>query len=163
MSNISLSITGLEEDMTSEEVKQKLAKLYNVPEEHFDGLCRSLLIMHEPYVLLKEIDQATADAHVKRLSKIGFTCSVAEEMGGLSLAPVAEAKAEEIICPACDQKTDNSEICDHCGVIMEKFLKQKNFDEQFQMEMNATANSQEKMREIHAENNLLITYFSRSG
>ncbi len=152
MSNISLSITGLEEDMTSEEVKQKLAKLYNVPEEHFDGLCRSLLIMHEPYVLLKEIDQATADAHVKRLSKIGFTCSVAEEMGGLSLAPVAEAKAEETICPACDQKTDNSEICDHCGVIMEKFLKQKNFDEQFQMEMNATASSQEKMREIHAEN-----------
>ena len=155
MSKISLTVTGLENDMTSDEVKQKLAQLYNIPEKHFDELCKSLFIKKEPYVLLKKVDQAEADAHIKRLEKIGLNSKTGKIANQLSLVPVSEQNEEkEVNCPACEQLAGDSEVCQHCGVIMQKYLKQKQFDEQFQQGLKSTNYSQERMQQQYKEQSL---------
>ena len=87
MAKVSLSISGVVEGMTSEEVQQKLAKLYSKPEQHFEKLCQSLFIMQQPFVLLKDIEQEIANKHEKRLTSLGFICSFGDD--GLSLVPTA--------------------------------------------------------------------------
>ena len=151
MSKISLLITGLENEMTSDEVKQKLAQLYNIPEKHFDGLCKSLFIKKEPYVLMKKVDQAEADAHIQRLEKIGLNCRTEKIAGQFTLVPVSEAIEEEVECPACEQPAGRSEVCQHCGVIIQKYLKQKQFDDQFQKGVKSTNYSQERMQQHYKE------------
>lgn len=149
MSKTSLSITGLQTDMTSDEVKQKLATLYKIPDKHFDSLCNSLFILKKPHVLFKQIDPAEAEVHIKRLTKIGLECSTGS--GGLSLVPVAETVAVEADCPACDRPAGSGEMCQHCGVIIEKYLQQKKFDEQLQQQIASTDNSQQRMQKIREE------------
>ena len=149
MTKTSLTISGTNREMASAEVKQNLASLYKVSEEHFDELCHSLFELKKPYVLLKKIDQSVAEAHIKRLTELGFECSTASV--GLTLVPVTENKAADIDCPACDQPSGNEEICQNCGVIIEKYAAQKKFDDQFQAQMKSTSNSNQRMKEIHAE------------
>ena len=121
MSKTSLSITGLQTEMTSDEVKQKLAKLYFLPEENFEGVYASLVLLKQPYIILNKMDQSDADGHVRRLKKLGFECCTGDE--GLSLAPVSKNRAAEIICPACQLPSSGNEICEQCGVILHKYLK----------------------------------------
>lgn len=154
MTDTTLTITGLQAEMTSDEVKQKLAKLYNLPEEKFEGLCKSLLVKNEPYVLIKKVAQKEANTHKARLTELGFVCGPAEEMeevGGLSLAPVAKAKAVDAICPACEQPAGDGEMCEQCGVVMHKFMEQKKSDEKLQSQLKASAYSQERMRASREE------------
>ena len=151
MSTTSLTITALQKDMTSDEAMQKLATLYNIPEERFKGLCRSLLTLKEPYVLLKQVDEATANAHLQKLTEIGFDCSISDESSGLSLVPIAKTAPAEIICPACDQPAGGGEICQNCAVIMHKYIKQKSFDNQFQSQSTAAISGVEKVEKLHEE------------
>jgi len=81
VAKVSLSISGVSEDMSSEEVRQKLARLYDKPEQKFEKLCQSLFIMQQPYVLLKDVEQAVADKHAQRLTALGFSCDFGD--GGL--------------------------------------------------------------------------------
>ena len=149
MTKTSLTISGINREMTSAEVKQNLASLYKVSEEHFDELCHSLFELKKPHVLLKKIDQSVAETHIKRLTDLGFECSTASV--GLTLVPVTESKATDIDCPACDMPSGDGEICQNCGVIIEKYAAQKKFDDQFQAQIKSTSNSNQRMKEIHAE------------
>ena len=117
MSKTSLVITGLQTNMTSKEVRQKLAKLYFLPEENFKGVHRYVSVKNEPYVLLKQMDKDDVD--VKRLTKLGFACRAGD--AGLSLNPVTKTQAADVTCPACEQLSGDDEICDHCGVIIHKY------------------------------------------
>jgi len=105
--------------------------------------------LKKPHVFLKNIDQKVAEDHIKRLTDLGLECST--EDGGLALVPVTESKAADVDCPACEQPSGGEEICINCGVIIAKYAAQKKFDEQFQAQMKATSNSNQKMKEIHAE------------
>jgi len=149
MTKTSLTISGMNREMTATEVKQNLSSLYNVPEKHFDELCHSLFELKKPHVLLKKIDQNVAETHVKRLTDLGFECSTGDL--GLTLVPVTESKAADVDCPACDEPSGGEEICKNCGVIIEKYAAQKKFDEQFQAQMKSTSSSNQRMKEIHAQ------------
>ena len=80
MSKTSLLITGLQTTMTSKEVKQKLAKLYFLPEEKFEDVHSSVCDRNEPYVLLKQLDKDDVNAHVKHLTKLGFACRAGDDL-----------------------------------------------------------------------------------
>ncbi len=149
MAKVSLSISGVSEGMSSEEVRQKLAQLYGKPEQHFEKLCQSLFIMQQPFVLLKDIDQEVADKHEKRLVALGFTCDFGD--GGLSLVPTATTTAAAACCPACEQVCGDAETCQHCGVYMQKFLKQKKIDEKLQKQLQSASNSHERIQKFQAE------------
>ena len=151
MSKVSLSISGVVEGMTSEEVRQKLAQLYGKPEQHFEKLCQSLFIMQQPFVLLKDTEQEIADKHEKRLTSLGFICSFGDS--GLSLVPTAapENVAATATCPSCEQPCGDEANCQHCGVFIEKFLKQKAIDEELQKKLQSASNSHERIQKFQAE------------
>ena len=149
MAKVSLSISGVVEGMTSEEVRQKLAQLYGKPEQHFEKLCQSLFIMQQPFVLLKDVEQDIADKHEKRLTSLGFTCDFGD--GGLSLVPTAQTEGVAASCPSCEQPCGDEETCQHCGVFMEKFLKQKKIDDKLQKQLQSASNSHERIQKFQAE------------
>jgi hypothetical protein len=149
MAKVSLSISGVSEDMSSEEVQQKLAGLYNKPEKQFEKVSKSLFIMQQPYVLLKDVEQAVADKHHQRLTALGFVCDFGD--GGLTLVPEAETKGEAATCPACGEPCGDAETCQHCGVFMKKFLKQKELDEKLQKQLQSASNSHERIQKFQAE------------
>ena len=149
MSTSSVTISGLLNGMTADEVKQRLAALYKVPETHFEELCHALFVTKEPHILVKKVDQLKADMHVKKLTELGFACGSDAE--GLSLAPVLETNAADVICPACGQSAGDAEMCQQCGVMMKKYQEQRNFDEKFQQQMKAKTSGHEKMKQVHAE------------
>ena len=151
MAKVSLSISGVVDGMTSEEVRQKLAQLYGKPEQHFEKLCQSLFIMQQPFVLLKDTEQEIADKHEKRLTSLGFICSFGDS--GLSLVPTAapENVAATATCPSCEQPCGDEANCQHCGVFIEKFLKQKVIDEELQKKLQSASNSHERIQKFQAE------------
>lgn len=154
MAKTSLFVIGLKHAMTCDEVKQHLAELYRKPEDYFDDLCVALLETKQPYLLHKSIDESTAAAHIQRLSKLGFNChgeAEPDEDGDWSLAPVDAPKAELMECPACGEQTSDEEICTHRGVIIKKFIKQKQFDEWLETQVNASTASHERLDKLHAE------------
>ncbi|MDB3936375.1 hypothetical protein N9383_06620, partial [Granulosicoccus sp.] len=137
--------------MTPDEVMEKMAQLYDVPKERFEGLNKSLFIMKEPYVLFKQVDEKVAQTHVQKLTKIGLTCSLGDEFEGLSLVPVTKDEPADATCPACNQTAGNGEICQSCGVIMHKYLKQKLFDDQFRIASNAAVSTDDKMKRLNEQ------------
>ena len=150
MAKVSLSISDVVDGMTSEEVQQKLAKLYSKPEQHFEKLCQSLFIMQQPFVLLKDIEQEIANKHEKRLTSLGFICSFGDD--GLSLVPTAAPEnVGTACCPSCEQPCGDEVNCQHCGVFIEKFLKQKAIDEEFQKKLQSASNSHERIQKFQAE------------
>lgn len=149
MAKVSLSISGVSEGMSSQEVRQKLAQLYNKPEQQFEKLCQSLFIMQQPFVLLKDVEQDLADKHAARLTALGFTCDFGD--GGLTLVPTSERAGAAACCPACSQPCGDDDLCSHCGVYMKKYLEQKKLDEKLQKQLQSASNSHERIQKFQAE------------
>ncbi len=89
------------------------------------------------------MDKDDVDEHIKRLMKLGFSCRAGD--AGLSLIPVAGIESADVICPACELPSGNDEICRQCGVIIHKYLKQKEFDDQLKIQLKASQFSEEQM------------------
>jgi hypothetical protein len=149
VAKVSLSISGVKEGMSSAEVQQSLARLYNKPETHFEKVSQALFIMQQPYVLLKDVDQEVANKHEKRLAALGFQCDFGD--GGLTLVPTASTAAVAAVCPACEKECGNEETCQHCGVFMQKYIKQQKIDEQLQKQLQSASNSHERIQKFQAE------------
>ena len=137
--------------MRSDEVKQKLTKLYCQPEDYFEDLCQSLFIARKPHTLLKNVDECLAKAHIEQLTQLGFICNDGCEETGLTLVPVTAAQKIPDICPACDRQTGCGEMCQHCGVVKEKYLKHKKFDDQLASQIQSAESSQKQMDMRYAE------------
>ena len=151
MKNSSVIISGLKEEIRSDEVKKKLTKLYSQPEDYFEDLCQSLFIARKPHTLLKNVDEDVAKAHIERLTKLGFICSGGCEETELTLVPVTAAQKISDVCPACDRPTDCGEMCQHCGVVIEKYLTHKKFDDQLASQIKAAESSQKRMDTLYEE------------
>jgi len=154
MTQTSVIIHGVIAGMTAGQVKQKLACLYKRPEEKFEVVSRSLFVKNQPYLFIKGIEQATAELHKKRLTEHGFICeeeTFAQDESELSLKPVDAIKAADVECPACKQPSGGGDICNHCEVVISKYIEHKTFDDQLQSQLKSSSYSHERMQEIRVE------------
>jgi len=101
MNKVSLSLVGVKNGVTREEVAPALAKLYSKPESHFEKHCEHLFDLKKPFRMLKRVDPDIAEQHQKHLDGIGIRSMVSEvrESTGLELMPVdneTEERAKQV-------------------------------------------------------------------
>ena len=135
MSKVSLTLVGVKSDVAEKEIKKSLAELYGKPESHFDAHCEHLFQLKKTFKLIRQIDAGEAELHRLKLEQIGIECDVAVvgNSDGLSLVPVDVKEVDNsTACPACDQPSEDPEVCDSCGVIMKKFAEQRGVDAMLQ-------------------------------
>jgi len=151
MSKANLTIIGLHKKMTSDEVKNTLSLVYQQPESDFDDLCHCLFDTKKPYVLLENVEESKVNLNIATLSRIGFKCRGGDSDMGLSLARVDSGSVTDQICPACENPSGGGDICQHCDVIIAKFLEHKQFDDELEKQLYASSNSQKRMGEAQAD------------
>jgi len=151
MSKTNLTIVGLHKQMSSEEVKNALSIVYQRPESDFDDLCDCLFSAKKPYVLFENEEESKVNLNIATLSRIGFKCHGGDADMGLSLARVDSGPAVEQICPACDHPSGGEDICQHCDVIISKYLQHKQFDDELEKQLYASSNSQKQMEKLQAD------------
>ena len=149
MPKAKLTLVSVSETVSADKTKQALAALYQKPESHFDLHCQHLFELKKPIVLLKKVDLNEAEKHLAKLNEIGINCEIKklENSEELSLVPVDAKSASKPVCPACEQETDDPDVCDHCGVIMKKFAEQQKIDEQLQNKIASAERTDKRIQE----------------
>ncbi|PLX99080.1 MAG: hypothetical protein C0623_10290 [Desulfuromonas sp.] len=74
----------------------------------------------DPFILKKNLDQATAAKYKALLDKTGADCDIKEMP-----APPPPPEPEIFRCPKCTTEQEQGTTCIQCGVIFEKLLKQQ--------------------------------------
>ncbi len=136
MAKVDLIITGLSRELPESELRKALAALYTKPESAFDNLCQHLYLQKKPFKLLKNVDEATAGKHRERLTQIGLQCDTSTD--GLTLVPITVASEQQgTECPACEDLSQDPQVCSNCGVVMEKFSRQKQIEGSLQHKLES--------------------------
>jgi len=151
MNKVSLSLVGVKNGVTREDIAPALAKLYTKPESHFDSHCEHLFELNKPFKLLKKVDPEVAEQHQKHLDGIGIRSMVSEviDSTSLELIPIAnETNGTGPCCPSCGQQTSDSVECSACGVMIKKYNEQKAIDEKLKQKLDMANKRQEKAKEV---------------
>jgi len=152
MSKVRLTLLSVNADAVEKDVKAALAALYSKPESHFDAHCQHLFELKKPFIHIKKIDVNEANLHRQKLEQIGIVCDLEPLKDALSLVPMdAEKTDNTITCPACEEVTENPEVCDACGVIMKKFAEQQATDEMLQEKLASAERTHERIIKAQLE------------
>lgn len=140
------------EGRDEDEVKKKLIATLNVEREKVDGWFES----GKPTILLKEIDEETAEKYMRAIMKCGAKCSVQSsdaEDGGLALVPKQFRTTQIFICPSCEHEEDVDEPleqCPKCGLVIAKWQEQM-AEEKAKEEIRRRRLREERLRADDAE------------
>jgi ribosomal protein L37AE/L43A len=149
-----LVVTGIQEEEDVEIIKQRLAELYKTTADKFKFL--EDVNDTNKKVIQKQLTYIKAENNKRVLESNGLLCSIET-----SWQLVEMEKAEDkYTCPACGhvqkKAEDESDICDQCGVIGNKYAeakRRKALIESKKRRLEALQNSIEQARKSRGKRN----------
>lgn len=114
-----LLITGIKDGENIEVIKERLASLYKTTANKFEFLAE-ISCLKKGIPIQKQLTHAKAESNKTALERCGLICSVEPSWQLVEIEKI-------YTCPACGytQKltSDESDICDQCGVIGKKYAE----------------------------------------
>jgi len=100
------------------EVQRNLRSLFKLSDQKVEKLFSG-----KAFVVAKNVDYDSAMRYKMAFETAGAACRVEEVGSELEMEPPSETVQQKITCPKCGFEQEKTEECRRCGIIISKYLK----------------------------------------